>query len=196
MSASELRPFSPRALFLLIGVGALAFAAMAHLMISADDRAARGGEVAPSADSRSAIGYRAFVKLMERLDVPVGYTSLTQAQSPSLVITLEPRGAVMADVRLNGEMLRVVGMHLDLSGLWRRRQAHAIMAHAAVSTERHATVMMGDLNEWSATTGAMRDFAHGYRAADTGPSFHARRPVARLDRIMVSPDLRIVSCGA
>src|SRR4051812_14926672 len=48
---------------------------------------------------------------------------------------LEPRGAVMADIRLNGEMLRVVGMHLDLSGLWRRRQAHAIIAHLHTRTD-------------------------------------------------------------
>ena len=43
--------------------------------------------------------------------------------------TLEPRGAVLADLTIRGEIVRVVGMHLDLSGLWRRRQAHAIIAH-------------------------------------------------------------------
>ena len=108
---------------------------------------------------------------------------------------LEPRGAVMADVRLNGDLIRVVGMHLDLSGLWRRRQAHAIMAHVAARADSVPTVMMGDLNEWSATTGCLREFSRHYRLADTGPSFHARRPVARLDRIMVSPDLSIADCG-
>jgi len=116
-------------------------------------------------------------------------------QEPIFLPALEPRGAVMADVRLNEDLLRIVGMHLDLSGLWRRRQAHAIMSHVAVSTVPLPTVMMGDLNEWSAATGAMRDFRRGYIVADTGPSFHARRPVARLDKIMVSPELRIVACG-
>jgi endonuclease/exonuclease/phosphatase family metal-dependent hydrolase len=116
-------------------------------------------------------------------------------REPIHLPALEPRGAVMADLRLDGSMLRVVGMHLDLSGLWRRRQAHAIMSHVDVSTERLPTVMMGDLNEWSAATGAMRDFGRGYHVADTGPSFHARRPVARLDKIMVSPELRIIDCG-
>ncbi|HEU4958825.1 MAG TPA: endonuclease/exonuclease/phosphatase family protein [Sphingomonas sp.] len=108
---------------------------------------------------------------------------------------LEPRGAVMADLRLDCGPIRVVGMHLDLSGLWRRRQAHAIMTHVEVSTDRYPTVMMGDLNEWNAATGAMRDFLGAYAVADTGPSFHARRPIARLDKIMVSPELRIVACG-
>jgi endonuclease/exonuclease/phosphatase family metal-dependent hydrolase len=116
-------------------------------------------------------------------------------KEPIHLPALEPRGAVMADIRLGEEVMRVVGMHLDLSGLWRRRQAHAIMSHVEVSTARLPTVMMGDLNEWSAAAGAMRDFRRGYTVADTGPSFHARRPVARLDKIMVSPELRILDCG-
>jgi endonuclease/exonuclease/phosphatase family metal-dependent hydrolase len=116
-------------------------------------------------------------------------------REPIHLPALEPRGAVMADLRLDGSMLRVVGMHLDLSGLWRRRQAHAIMSHVDVSTERLPTVMMGDLNEWSAHGGCLRDFGRAYSFAETGPSFHVRRPVARLDRIMVSSGLRVAECG-
>jgi endonuclease/exonuclease/phosphatase family metal-dependent hydrolase len=108
---------------------------------------------------------------------------------------LEPRGAVMADVRIRGQMLRVVGMHLDLSGLWRRRQAHAIIAHLQASAQQYPTVLMGDLNEWSAQSGCLRDFAQHYQFAATGKSFHARRPVARLDRIMTSRDLTIHASG-
>ncbi len=108
---------------------------------------------------------------------------------------LEPRGAVMADVRVNGAMLRVVGMHLDLSGLWRRRQAHAILTHVANCTVRHPSVLMGDLNEWTRAAGCLRDFCRDYTSAETGPSFHARRPIARLDRILVSPEWGIVDCG-
>ena len=108
---------------------------------------------------------------------------------------LEPRGAVMADVRIRGQVLRVVGMHLDLSGLWRRRQAHAIIAHLEASAQRYPTVLMGDLNEWSSHNGCLRDFADRFAFAPTGKSFHARRPVARLDRIMVSPDLSITDAG-
>ncbi|VVT10605.1 Endonuclease [Sphingomonas sp. EC-HK361] len=107
---------------------------------------------------------------------------------------LEPRGAVSADVAIGDTVVRVIGMHLDLSGLWRRRQAHAIMAHVDACTRRLPTVMMGDLNEWTASGGCLRDFGHGYRFAETGPSFHARRPVGRLDRIMVR-DMTIVDCG-
>ena len=109
---------------------------------------------------------------------------------------LEPRGAVTADVALpDGQLLRVVGMHLDLSGLWRRRQAAAVIAHLDHAAEAMPTVLMGDLNEWTASAGCLRDFARVYGMARTGPSFHARRPLGRLDRIMHSPDLSVTDCG-
>lgn len=108
---------------------------------------------------------------------------------------LEPRGAVMVDVRIRGMMLRVVGMHLDLSGLWRRRQAATIMAHVAACATPYPTVLMGDLNEWTRGAGCLRDFCKDYASAATGPSFHARRPIARLDRILVSRELRVAECG-
>jgi endonuclease/exonuclease/phosphatase family metal-dependent hydrolase len=109
--------------------------------------------------------------------------------------SLEPRGAVMADIRLGGEELRVVGMHLDLSGLWRRQQARAIIHHLDTRERPLPAVLMGDLNEWSVRGGCLRDFAHHCRFADCGRSFHVRRPVARLDRIMVKGDLEIEGCG-
>jgi endonuclease/exonuclease/phosphatase family metal-dependent hydrolase len=116
-------------------------------------------------------------------------------RTPIHLPALEPRGAVMADVETAGGIIRIVGMHLDLSGLWRRRQAAAIMAHVEASTHRRPTVLMGDLNEWTAAAGCLRDFGRDYRMAATGPSFHSRRPVGRLDRIMVSQDLAVVECG-
>lgn len=109
--------------------------------------------------------------------------------------SLEPRGAAMADVRTAGGMIRVVGMHLDLSGLWRRKQAAAILAHVDSCTHAHPTVLMGDLNEWSAGSGCLRDFGRDHAFAPTGPSFHSRRAIAKLDRIMVSKALRVVDCG-
>ena len=109
--------------------------------------------------------------------------------------SLEPRGAVMADVSLNGEALRVIGMHLDLSGLWRRQQAHFILHHLHSRESEMPAVLMGDLNEWSVRGGCLRDFAAHLAFADCGRSFHVRRPVARLDRIMVTPGLGIDECG-
>ena len=110
--------------------------------------------------------------------------------------SLEPRGAVLADVRIDGRELRVVGMHLDLSGLWRRKQAHTILAHLQARRGEPPTVLMGDLNEWSVRGGCLRDFGAHHVFAECGRSFHARRPIAQLDRIMVSPDLEVVASGA
>ncbi len=108
--------------------------------------------------------------------------------------TLEPRGAVLAEIRIRGVRMRVVGMHLDLSGLWRRRQARSIIA-ALEARRPLPTILMGDLNEWTLHGGCLRDFAPHFRMAPTPPSFHTRRPVARLDRIMVDRSLHISSCG-
>ena len=107
--------------------------------------------------------------------------------------TLEPRGTVAVEVTLDDHTVRIVGMHLDLSGLRRRQQAHAILATLA-RLPPMPTVIMGDTNEWRRHGGCLHDFANAYRFAPTGPSFHSRRPVARLDRIMATPDLHIVGC--
>lgn len=110
--------------------------------------------------------------------------------------SLEPRGAVMAEIKHNGRKFRIVGMHLDLSGLWRRRQAHAVIAHLeACSARPMPTVLMGDLNEWSRMSGCLHDFSRHFSFAHCGKSFHARRPVASLDRIMVSEQLRVAEAG-
>jgi endonuclease/exonuclease/phosphatase family metal-dependent hydrolase len=109
--------------------------------------------------------------------------------------SLEPRGAVLADLKVRGQDVRVVGMHLDLSGLWRRRQAHRILSCIQGREAEMPTVLMGDLNEWSKNGGCLRDFALHLRFADCGRSFHTRRPVVQLDRIMVTPDLAIGDCG-
>jgi endonuclease/exonuclease/phosphatase family metal-dependent hydrolase len=108
--------------------------------------------------------------------------------------TLEPRGAVSVDLVIGGERLRVAGMHLDLSGLHRRRQGHALTAALDAHAPR-PTIVMGDTNEWRPHAGCLIDFAHRYRIAPTGPSFHSRRPVGRLDRIMVGAGVNILDCG-
>ena len=105
--------------------------------------------------------------------------------------TLEPRGAVLADLEVDDHPLRVVGMHLDLSGLWRRRQLRAILA--AVHREERdggAAVMLGDMNQWS-DRGCLTEFGPEHRLVATGPSFHARRPVASLDRIVVTGPVEV-----
>jgi endonuclease/exonuclease/phosphatase family metal-dependent hydrolase len=115
---------------------------------------------------------------------------------PLIIPTLEPRGAVVAELRVKGSTLRILGVHLDLSGLWRRRQIRAILAHLDGAAHHLPTVILGDFNQWS-DRGALSEFAfHHHRLVKTPPSFHSRRPVARLDRIIVSHDIAVNSAGA
>lgn len=108
---------------------------------------------------------------------------------------LEPRGAVFADLRVADISLRVVGMHLDISGLWRRRQIRSILAQLAAQPTQIPTVLMGDCNEWRTQGGFLVDLGPHFANADCGPSFPARYPVARLDRIIVGPGLKVEAAG-
>jgi endonuclease/exonuclease/phosphatase family metal-dependent hydrolase len=109
--------------------------------------------------------------------------------------TLEPRGAVIAELLVGDRPLRVVGMHLDLSGLWRRRQMRAILEAIAARPQVMPTVLMGDTNEWRTAAGCLAELEPEFQVAPTGPSFHARHPVAALDRIIVHKSLAIEAAG-
>jgi len=109
--------------------------------------------------------------------------------------TIEPRGAVLADLRMKEGVFRVIGMHLDLSGLLRRKQARAVLHHLDQQPDKRPVLLAGDLNEWRIGQGCLRDFGLHHRSVPLGPSFHARRPVGRLDRMFVSPDVKVVSSG-
>jgi endonuclease/exonuclease/phosphatase family metal-dependent hydrolase len=53
----------------------------------------------------------------------------------------------MAELLIGDRPLRIVGMHLDLSGLWRRRQMRAILDSIAARPQSMPTVLMGDVVE-------------------------------------------------
>ena len=108
---------------------------------------------------------------------------------------LEPRGAVMAELLIDGRPIRVVGMHLDLSGLWRKRQVRAIIDAIGRRPQKMPTVLMGDTNEWRTEAGCLKELNGEFQVAPTGPSFHARHPVAALDRIIVDRALNIEAAG-
>ena len=108
---------------------------------------------------------------------------------------LEPRGAVMAELLIGDQAIRVIGMHLDLSGLWRRRQIRCILDAIASRRQQMPTVLMGDTNEWRTAAGCLKDLEPDFHVAPTGLSFHARHPIAALDRIIVHKDLNIEAAG-
>jgi endonuclease/exonuclease/phosphatase family metal-dependent hydrolase len=108
---------------------------------------------------------------------------------------LEPRGAIRADLQVEGHPLRVIGMHLDLSGLRRRHQVRSVLAHAGACPASMPTVMMGDMNEWAIHGGCFREFDTTWQVLAPGRSFPSRLPMAALDRIIVSQDCKVVGTG-
>ncbi|MCX8507724.1 MAG: endonuclease/exonuclease/phosphatase family protein, partial [Rhodobacteraceae bacterium] len=94
---------------------------------------------------------------------------------------LEPRGALLADLRSEETGLRVIGLHLGLLRRHRRLQLAAI--RAALSHRMPLpTLILGDFNEWS-PSGGTEALGPTFHTHSPGPSFPAARPVARLDRI-------------
>lgn len=106
---------------------------------------------------------------------------------------LEPRGAILAEVESPQGALRVVAVHLGLRRSDRSRQLAAI-ADAVSRRTRMATVVLGDFNEWRFAGAPLPELAD-FEAHSPGHSFHARRPVARLDRILTSADVSVSGAG-
>ncbi len=106
---------------------------------------------------------------------------------------LEPRGAVVADLLLPAGPLRVVGVHLGLVRASRKAQLSALTLRLSEMDER-PTVIAGDFNEWSLKAGLGR-LTHHFSIHAPGRSFHAKRPVAHLDRIAINDFLKPVIGG-
>jgi endonuclease/exonuclease/phosphatase family metal-dependent hydrolase len=101
---------------------------------------------------------------------------------------LEPRGAIVADLRIGGHPLRVIAAHLGLLRASRLVQARRL-ADEIGGPDARPTLLMGDFNEWrlGADCGLMplrRGLRAVKRSAATGASFPARYPVLPLDRII------------
>ncbi len=107
--------------------------------------------------------------------------------------TIEPRGAACGEIVVEGHSLRVIGTHLDLSGLRRRDQIRSLLGFCSACDRNLPTVIMGDFNQWGRQTGAMREFAQGWHIVTPGRSYPSRQPVATLDRIVASTHWNVVS---
>ncbi|WP_226699810.1 endonuclease/exonuclease/phosphatase family protein [Qipengyuania gaetbuli] len=107
--------------------------------------------------------------------------------------TLEPRGAACGELMVEGHAIRVIGTHLDLSGLRRREQIRSLLGHVEACKRNLPTVIMGDFNQWGRATGAMREFTKDWMVVTPGRSYPSRQPVATLDRIVASKHWRCIS---
>jgi endonuclease/exonuclease/phosphatase family metal-dependent hydrolase len=75
------------------------------------------------------------------------------------------------------------------------KQADAIVAHLEKLEEHMPTVIMGDLNQWAEDGKCLVAFAKHHDVIPLGPSFHSRRPMLQLDRIITSRDFKLESAG-
>lgn len=101
---------------------------------------------------------------------------------------LEPRGALVAEIDLEGKAgLRVIAAHLGLLRWARRQQADVILDLLQNRAER-PTLLMGDFNEWRLGPGsALTRLEPVFGPLPPPiPSFPARLPVLSLDRIMAN----------
>jgi endonuclease/exonuclease/phosphatase family metal-dependent hydrolase len=102
----------------------------------------------------------------------------------------EPRGAVRVQLDL-GAGLTLIGTHL---GLRRRdRQAQLSELNRLTSGDKHC-IIAGDFNEWSATKG-FEPLEARFATHSPGRSFHARRPIASLDRFALSQGVTLRDAG-
>jgi endonuclease/exonuclease/phosphatase family metal-dependent hydrolase len=101
---------------------------------------------------------------------------------------IEPRGAMVVDLHVLGNDIRLIATHF---GLLRRSRAQQV-AHVLEKAREplvDCVLLMGDLNEWrrkhrSALTGLEPIFGP---MAQFVPSFPSRFPMLALDRILCSP---------
>ena len=101
---------------------------------------------------------------------------------------LEPRGAIVADIRLHGQPLRIIAAHLGLLHQSRLLQAR-FLSKEIEGGDGRPTLVMGDFNEWRLGAGcSLMPLRRGLRAvkssARTIASFPAQMPMLPLDRII------------
>ncbi|EAR49387.1 endonuclease/exonuclease/phosphatase family protein [Oceanicola granulosus HTCC2516] len=137
--------------------------------------------------SKSSLGWHGQTILLRR-----GLRILSEARVP--LPGLEPRGAVLVEVEDPGRgPIRVVGVHLGLLRRDRLRQIRAILSALRARGPMPAAIM-GDFNEWSEARG-LQGFEPPWEVHTPGPSFHARRPMLALDRIVLGPGLALQRSG-
>ncbi len=102
------------------------------------------------------------------------------------VLNREPRGAIIADLPLPGNSLRIIATHLGLHA-WERRIQAARLIEEAGPREDKPFILMGDMNEWNLFSPTLRLLRSRFGRTPAPPSYPSRFPVLALDRIFVLP---------
>lgn len=96
----------------------------------------------------------------------------------------EPRGAIDADLNCAGKRLRVLVTHFGLGMHERWRQA-ARLHRALAERPGVATILLGDLNDWSPGSPTVRPLLRMCRSLGYAATYPSVWPVFALDRILV-----------
>jgi endonuclease/exonuclease/phosphatase family metal-dependent hydrolase len=112
--------------------------------------------------------------------------ALVQEVHQLILPGLEPRGAMVTDMVMAGQPLRIVNAHLGLFSGSRAAQAQALI-DKITALDGRPTLLMGDLNEWRGGGDALLTLGRHFQIAEARPSFPSRYPLLALDRMMLSP---------
>lgn len=104
----------------------------------------------------------------------------------------EPRGAIDADLEIDGEAVRVIVTHLGLLPAERRFQVKKLLT--AISDQRtRVVILLSDFNEWLPTGRSLRWIHTQLGKTALVRTFPSKFPVFALDRIWVSPSSTLVN---
>lgn len=112
---------------------------------------------------------------------------LTVRRADLSVRHYEPRGAIVTELDVAGEKLRVVVTHLGLNAAERRLQVRHLLAALDEGGDDIPTIIMGDFNEWRPTRGALRAIDRRFGTSLMPRTFPSRLPLLPLDRIWAWP---------
>ncbi|MEO8132804.1 MAG: endonuclease/exonuclease/phosphatase family protein [Betaproteobacteria bacterium] len=99
----------------------------------------------------------------------------------------ERRGAIDAELDVDGQPLRVLSTHLGLRPYERRAQVRQLL-DALEACPVMPTVLMGDVNEWYLWGRPLRWLHAHFHTPSAPATFPSRRPLFALDRIWVQPE--------
>ncbi len=99
----------------------------------------------------------------------------------------EPRGAIAADLQLDGTgSLRIVATHLGLRPAERREQVERLV-QLFTWHEQDRSVLVGDLNEWFLWGRPLKYLHKYFDETPAVPTFPSHMPVFALDRLWTHP---------
>jgi endonuclease/exonuclease/phosphatase family metal-dependent hydrolase len=108
----------------------------------------------------------------------------------------EPRGALRVMLSNQGKPLEVTATHLGLWPYERRWQIRQLLDRRKIAGAKHASILMGDLNEWFLWGRPLRWLKREFSNTPAPLTFPARRPLFALDRIWVDPGCAVTAIKA